>query len=66
MLLSYLLFSATRCNSVAGACLVGAGSLLASEFGEEALSVRAGTPSLGGAEDLALDSAAASSSARIS
>jgi len=42
--LSYLLFSATRSDSVAGACLVGAGSLLASWLGEPALSVLAGVP----------------------
>lgn len=44
MLLSYLLFSPTRSDSVAGACLVGAGSLLASWLGEPVLSVRAGLP----------------------
>lgn len=43
--LSSLLFSPTRSDSVAGACLVGAGSLLlASWLGEPALSVLAGPP----------------------
>jgi len=44
VLLSYLLFSTTRCPSVVGACLVGAGSLLDSWLGEPAVSVRAGPP----------------------
>lgn len=41
-LASYLLFSKTLCFSVAGACLVGAGSLFASWLGEPAVSVRGG------------------------
>ena len=44
VLLSYLLFSTTLWPSVAGACLVGAGSLLDSWLGEPAVSVRAGPP----------------------
>jgi hypothetical protein len=43
-LASYLLFSATLWPSVAGACLVGAGSLLDSWLGEPAVSVLAGPP----------------------
>jgi hypothetical protein len=43
-LLSYLLFSSTRCDSVVGACRVGAGSLLDSWLGEPAASVRGGPP----------------------
>jgi hypothetical protein len=41
VLLSYLLFSSTRCASVAGACLVAAGSLPASWLGEPEESVLA-------------------------
>jgi hypothetical protein len=44
VLLSYLLFSTTRWPSVAGACLVGAGSALDSWLGEPAASVLAGPP----------------------
>lgn len=44
MLLSYLLFSTTRCPSVVGACLVGAGSLLDSWLGDPTVSVLAGPP----------------------
>ncbi len=43
-LLSYLLFSNTLWFSVAGACLVGAGSLLDSWLGDPAVSVLAGPP----------------------
>jgi hypothetical protein len=44
VLVSYLLFSTTRCDSVDGACLVGAGSLLDSWLGEPAVSVLAAGP----------------------
>lgn len=47
-LASYLLFSNTRSPSVAGACLVGAGSLLDSWLGDPAVSVRAGPPFVAG------------------
>lgn len=43
---SYLLFSTTLSVSVAGACLVGAGSALDSWLGEPTASVRAGAPPL--------------------
>src|SRR3569833_56208 len=44
VVLSYLLFSSTLCDSVAGACLVGAGSAVDSWLGEPAVSVLAGEP----------------------
>jgi hypothetical protein len=44
VLLSYLLFSTTLCPSVAGACLVGAGSPLASWLGDPEGSVLGGFP----------------------
>ena len=44
---SYLLFSLTLCPSLSGACLVGAGSKVASWLGEPELSALAGPPFVG-------------------